>query len=65
MIVDKELKGIQLLADNAWKSKFTQDYMINGIPHFILLDPEGNIVKYNAPRPSDEKLIILFDKLNI
>ncbi len=65
MIVDKELGGIQLLADNAWKSKFVQDYQINGIPHFILLDPEGNIVKYSAPRPSDDKLIKLFDELNI
>jgi len=65
MIIDKELGGIQLLADNAWKSKFVQDYQINGIPHFILLDPEGKIVKYSAPRPSSDKLIELFDKLNI
>ncbi len=65
MIVDKELGGIQLLADNAWESKFVQDYQINGIPHFILIDPEGKIVKYSAPRPSSEKLIELFDKLEI
>ena len=65
MIVDKELGGMQLLADDAWGSKFVQDYQIKGIPHFILLDPEGKIVKYSAPRPSSDKLIELFDKLNI
>ncbi|KAB1068159.1 TlpA family protein disulfide reductase [Tamlana haliotis] len=65
MIKDKELGGVQVLADNAWKSQFVQDYQIKGIPHFILLDPNGNIVKYSAPRPSDKKLIELFNSLNI
>ncbi|AUC21827.1 hypothetical protein BTO15_06795 [Polaribacter sejongensis] len=57
MIVDKELKGIQLFADNNWESKFVEEYMIKGIPRFILIDPQGNIVNANAPRPSDEKLV--------
>lgn len=65
MIVDKELGGIQLFADNNWDSKFVQDYMIKGIPRFILIDPAGNIVNSNAPRPSDSKLIALFDELKI
>ncbi|MFD2568447.1 TlpA family protein disulfide reductase [Pseudotenacibaculum haliotis] len=65
MIVDKELGGIQLFADNNWDSKFVQDYMIKGIPRFILIDPSGNIVNSNAPRPSDSKLIALFDELKI
>lgn len=65
MIKDKELGGIQLMADNDWKSKFILDYQVQGIPHFILIDPEGNIVKSFAPRPSDKKLIELFDELKI
>ncbi|MBD0832577.1 TlpA family protein disulfide reductase [Aestuariibaculum sediminum] len=65
MVEDKELGGVQLLADNAFDSKFVQDYLIKGIPRFILLDPEGNIVTSNAPRPSNEKLIDLFKELNI
>ncbi|WP_323027794.1 TlpA disulfide reductase family protein [Gelidibacter japonicus] len=65
MIVDENLGGIQVLADNAWESQFVQDYLIMGIPRFILLDPEGNIVTANAPRPSDDKLIDLFNELNI
>jgi thiol-disulfide isomerase/thioredoxin len=57
MIVDKDLKGIQLFADNNWESKFVEEYLIKGIPRFILIDPNGNIVNANAPRPSDEKLV--------
>lgn len=65
MIVDKELGGLQLFADNNWESQFIQDYLIKGIPRFILLDPNGNIVAANAPRPSDKKLIALFTELKI
>ncbi|MDG2194828.1 MAG: TlpA disulfide reductase family protein [Polaribacter sp.] len=65
MIKDKELGGIQLFADNDWNSKFVTDYLIKGIPRFILIDPAGNIVTANAPRPSDKKLIELFDELKI
>jgi len=65
MITEKELGGIQLFADNNWKSKFVTDYVISGIPRFILIDPEGKIVNANAPRPSDPELINLFTTLNI
>tara|TARA_B100001287_G_scaffold46460_2_gene35526 strand:- start:5725 stop:7104 length:1380 start_codon:yes stop_codon:yes gene_type:complete len=51
MVVEKKLKGIQLFADNAWKSSFVKDYVIQGIPRFILLDKNGNIISPFAPRP--------------
>lgn len=65
MVEEKELGGVQLFADSDWKSQFVQDYKINGIPRFILIDPAGNIVTPNAPRPSSEDLITLFDELKI
>ncbi len=65
MIKDKKLGGIQLFADNDWKSKFVTDYGIKGIPRFILIDPSGNIVSSQAPRPSNKKLVQLFDELKI
>ncbi|GAA4289431.1 TlpA family protein disulfide reductase [Aestuariibaculum suncheonense] len=65
MVAEKELKGVQLFADNDWKSSFVQDYQINGIPRFILIDPNGNIVNSNAPRPSSPALTELFTSLNI
>ena len=63
MVSEKELGGIQLMADNNWKSKFVEDYAILGIPRFILIDPQGNIVSADAPRPSDPELRKTFDGL--
>ena len=58
-----ELTGIQLIADSDFDSDFIKNgYMINAIPQFILLDPEGNIINKNAPRPSSPELIELFSK---
>jgi thiol-disulfide isomerase/thioredoxin len=57
MIEEKSLRGQQLFADNDWQSKFVQDYAVEGIPRFILLDTEGKIINADAPRPSDPKLI--------
>ncbi|UNY98558.1 TlpA family protein disulfide reductase [Zhouia spongiae] len=65
MIKEKELIGIQLIADNAFKSDFIRLYQIIGIPQFILIDPDGNIVNRSAPRPSSPRLIELFNELGI
>lgn len=63
MVADKELGGIQLFAPKGWESDFVKGYKINGIPRFILIDPEGNVVDPNAPRPSDERLTAMLESL--
>lgn len=63
MIEKENLGGLQILADKNWESSFVQEYGIRGIPRFILLDPEGNIVSADAPRPSDPKLRTMLDEL--
>jgi thiol-disulfide isomerase/thioredoxin len=65
MVGERGLKGYQLLSDNDWKSTFVEEYKISGIPRFILIDPEGNIVSADAPRPSEPALITLFNELKI
>ena len=65
MIKEKNMSGIQILADKDYESQFITDYFIYGIPRFILIDPQGNIVDYDAPRPSEEKLKDLFNELKI
>lgn len=65
MIADKELGGIQLFAPNGWQSDFVTAYKIKGIPRFILIDPAGNIVTPDAPKPSSAKLKELLDSLKI
>ncbi|MEO0731871.1 MAG: TlpA disulfide reductase family protein [Bacteroidota bacterium] len=63
MIEKRELGGTQLLADKDWESDFIRSYGIRGIPHFILLDDEGNIVSAQAERPSDPSLRERLEKL--
>ena len=53
MVTKKELGGTQLMADNAFSSTFIDEYAINAIPRFIIIDPEGNIVNADATRPSN------------
>lgn len=65
MITDKKMGGIQLLADKDNESSFIQEYFIYGIPRFILLDPNGKIINYDAPRPSEEKLKTLLNGLSL
>ena len=65
MVAEKELGGIQLFADKDWGSDFVKGYGIRGIPRFILIDTEGNVVNADAPRPSDSKLIDLFNEYKI
>ena len=62
-VKEKQMGGVQLWAgqDNALQ----QAYQITGIPRFILIDPSGNIVDANAPRPSDPKLKDLFNSLKL
>ena len=63
MVADKELTGIQLYSKR--DKNFSGAYKVNSIPRFILIDPQGNIVDANAPRPSSPRLIELFNSLKI
>ncbi|CAM1348967.1 TlpA family protein disulfide reductase [Tenacibaculum insulae] len=63
MVADKNLTGIQLYSKR--DKDFAGAYKVNSIPRFILIDPKGNIVNADAPRPSSPKLIELFTSLNI
>ncbi|MBO9583185.1 MAG: TlpA family protein disulfide reductase [Flavobacterium sp.] len=55
-VTDKQLGGTQLFADKDWESEFVVNYGVTGIPRFILIDPNGNVVSSDASRPSDPKL---------
>ena len=65
MVKDKNLQGVQIMADKAWNSDFVKAYNIRGIPRFILIDKEGKILNDNAPRPSNPNLKELFNSLDI
>ena len=65
MVEDEQLQGVQIMSDKDWNSDFVTAYNIKGIPRFILIDKEGNIVDANAPRPSNPNLKELFNSLDI
>lgn len=51
------------LLRGSFMSPIVQKYFRNsGIPHYILIDKEGDIISANAPRPSDKKLWELIRK---
>jgi thiol-disulfide isomerase/thioredoxin len=55
-VAERNLGGVQLLADNATESAFIKAYGVLTIPRFILIDPNGIIVDANAKRPSNVDL---------
>ncbi len=63
VIVDEKLGGIQLYAkeDNSFKDA----YKVRGARRFILIDPKGNIISADAPKPSSTKLKELLDTLKL
>ena len=64
-VKEHELGGVHLFTDNDFKSDFVKDYNIDFIPRYVLIDPNGNIVDPDAPRPSSPLLIELFNELGI
>ncbi len=56
MIQNKKLGGTQLITDNGWNSSFVQNYGLQGLPHFILIDDKGKIVSAKVENPSNPKL---------
>ena len=62
-VTNRNLGGVQLFADKDWKSEFATAYGVQSIPRFILIDPKGNVVDADAPRPSDPALVAKLDSL--
>ena len=63
MVNNKELGGIQLFADKNWNSDFIKAFGIDSIPRFLLIDPNGKVIKADAARPSSPQLTELLDSL--
>lgn len=58
---EKELTGIQILSKGSSKAEILDLYLIRGIPRFITIDPDGNLIDADAVRPSQEKIRELFE----
>ena len=61
----KKVQELQLTG-NQWHlgdSDFDKIMNVQGIPHFILYSPEGELIEYKAPRPSSKAIDELLSKL--
>lgn len=60
-IAKESLKGIQLFAGEK-SDKFKSDYKVAGIPHFVLIGKDGQLIMNNAPRPSSPEILLMIEK---
>ena len=60
MVTGQHMTGVQLFLGSV--SHFQKAYKADGIPHFILLDPEGKIVNSNMLRPSSPDIRAYLDR---
>ncbi|MCC9018694.1 MULTISPECIES: TlpA disulfide reductase family protein [Flavobacterium] len=63
MVTGLQLTGVQLFANG--DTSFEAAYEVNNIPRFILIDPQGNIVDPNAPRPSEDRLKVVLKEAGV
>ncbi len=54
-IKDHEMAGTTLVSNNGFKDPMVAFYKIKGIPRFILIDPDGNIVSAYCKRPQSKE----------
>ncbi|MDU1890876.1 MAG: TlpA disulfide reductase family protein [Dysgonomonas sp.] len=52
----EELSGIQLFGGNEAKDSIMKEYQIKGIPRFILVNKDGNLISADAPKPSSPEI---------
>lgn len=52
LIKDKNMKGVHVVSSGNFESVVAKLYNSKGIPHYVLIDQQGNIVDINAKRPS-------------
>jgi len=53
LIKEKSFNGIQLFCKLEELTDFKKNYLIKGLPRYIILDKTGRIIDFNAKKPSD------------
>jgi thiol-disulfide isomerase/thioredoxin len=55
-LVKEDLKGVQLFAGDDARDGIIKPYKVSGIPRFVLVGKDGNIISSDAPRPSSSEI---------
>jgi thiol-disulfide isomerase/thioredoxin len=64
-VKDLNLGGLQLMANNGWKSEFQKTYKIDWVPTFILIDRKGRFIDARTNLPSENLRYVLNNLLDI
>jgi thiol-disulfide isomerase/thioredoxin len=64
-VKDLNLGGLQLMANNGWKSEFQKTYKIDWVPTFILIDRKGRFIDARTKLPSENLRYVLNNLLDI
>jgi len=56
-MTDLSIEGTLLISPGNWSSKVCSYFQINSIPRYMIMDKKGNMVDFNAKRPSDPGLM--------
>ncbi len=59
----KNMKGIQLISPQGFKSDICKDFGIGGIPRFMIVNRDGIVIESNALRPSREGIYTYLKKM--
>lgn len=62
-IEDNHIEGINVISPGNWASKVCKYFQINSIPRYMIMNRKGEIVNYNANRPSDPSVLEALRKL--
>lgn len=50
------IEGLHGFSPGGWNAPVTSEFGISSIPRYLIFDRQGNLVRPNAPRPSDPEL---------
>ena len=56
LVSKKNIQGINLIADKEVEKKLKEDYLIQGLPRYVIIDKNGKIYDFSAKKPSDSEL---------
>jgi thiol-disulfide isomerase/thioredoxin len=56
IIKEKEFSGIQLFCPKTKEDIFKENYLVESLPRYLIIDKNGKIHDFNARKPSDNEL---------
>jgi thioredoxin-related protein len=62
-VKEKKNVGTSLRALDYFDAEVYQNFQVQGLPSFVLIDKDGNIIEPVAPKPSSKEIRETLDKL--